>query len=75
MGILDFIKNLPTFNEINGSIGEHMAKIFAKSFTDAKASGIKDWSTLKLKVKHSLSSFLYTRTKRSPMLLPIIVEV
>lgn len=34
MGILDFIKKLPTLNEINGNIGEQLAKIFAKSFTD-----------------------------------------
>ena len=54
---------------------DEIREVVTKAFSDAKASGIKDWSTLKLKVKHSLSSFLYTRTKRSPMLLPIIVEV
>lgn len=54
---------------------DEIRDVVTKSFNDAKASGINDWSTLKLKVKHSLSSFLYTRTKRSPMLLPVIVEV
>lgn len=54
---------------------DEIREVVTKSFNDAKASGIHDWSTLKLKVKHSLSSFLYTRTKRSPMLLPVIVEV
>ena len=54
---------------------DEIRDVVVKSFNDAKASGINDWSTLKLKVKHSLTSFLYTRTKRSPMLLPIIVEV
>ncbi len=54
---------------------DEIREVASKSFNDAKASGIHDWSTLKLKVKHSLSTFLYTRTKRSPMLLPVIVEV
>ena len=35
MGIIDFIKNLPTLNELNGNIGEQLTKIFAKIFTDA----------------------------------------
>lgn len=54
---------------------DEIRDVVTKAFNDAKSSGINDWSALKLKVKHSLSSFLYTRTKRSPMLLPIIVEV
>ena len=35
MGLLDFIKTLPTLNELNGSFGEHLTKVFAKTFTDA----------------------------------------
>ena len=54
---------------------DEIREVVTKAFNDAKSSGINDWSTLKLKVKHSLSGFLYTRTKRSPMLLPVIVEV
>lgn len=39
------------------------------------ASGIRDWNTIKTKVKDGLSRFLYERTKRRPMILPIIMEV
>lgn len=39
------------------------------------AGGVRDWSTLKNKVKDELSHTLYERTKRSPMILPIIMEV
>jgi len=35
----------------------------------------KDWSTLKSKVKQSLGDYLYNTTKRTPMILPIIVEI
>ena len=54
---------------------EEIRDVVLRAFNDAKKSGIKDWSTLKLKVKHALSGFLYNRTKRSPMILPVIVEV
>lgn len=36
---------------------------------------IRDWSTIKLRVRDGLSRFLYQRTRRSPMILPIIMEV
>ena len=36
---------------------------------------IRDWGTLKTKIKDELSRFLYDRTRRSPMILPIIMEV
>ncbi|MEK3883629.1 ribonuclease J [Paenibacillus sp. PL2-23] len=34
-----------------------------------------NWSMLKSKVKDSIGGFLYAKTKRRPMILPIIIEV
>lgn len=36
---------------------------------------IHDWGTLKTQIKDDLSRLLYNRTRRSPMVLPIIMEV
>lgn len=36
---------------------------------------ITDWGKIKMTIKDSLSEFLWKRTKRSPMILPIITEV
>jgi len=36
---------------------------------------IKDWATLKTSVKDVLSRYIYQSTKRSPMILPIFMEV
>lgn len=36
---------------------------------------IRDWSTIKTKIKDGVSRFLFTKTKRSPMILPMIMEV
>ena len=34
-----------------------------------------DWSFVKDKIKHTLSEFLYEKTHRRPMVLPVVVEV
>jgi ribonuclease J len=34
-----------------------------------------DWSKMKTEIKDSLSDFIWKRTKRNPMILPIIMEV
>ena len=34
-----------------------------------------DWNTLKTKLRDGTSKFLYERTRRSPMILPIIMEI
>lgn len=42
---------------------------------DCADSGIHDWGTLKTRVRDSLSRMLYDRTRRSPMILPILMEI
>lgn len=37
--------------------------------------GVKDWNTIKTRIKDSVSKFLYNKTHRSPMVLPVIMEV
>ncbi len=37
--------------------------------------GISEWTQLKYKVKDDLSKFIYSQTKRKPMILPIIMEI
>ena len=37
--------------------------------------GITDWGKIKSEVKDSLNDFLWKKTKRNPMILPIIMEV
>ena len=34
-----------------------------------------DWSTLKTRIKNEVGGFLFSKTKRRPMILPIIMEV
>jgi ribonuclease J len=46
-----------------------------KVLDDCADAGIKEWGVIKTKVKDSMSKLLYERTKRSPMILPVIMEV
>lgn len=37
--------------------------------------GVRDWSTIKSTLKDDLRDYIFQRTKRNPMILPIIMEV
>ena len=37
--------------------------------------GITDWSTIKSTVKENLKDYIFSKTKRNPMIIPIIMEI
>ena len=39
------------------------------------ADNLHDWASVKARVREALPSYIYRRTKRSPMILPILLEV
>lgn len=54
---------------------EEMKAIAVKSIKDAVENKLPDWSVIKFSIKNDLSNFLYHKTKRNPMILPVIMEV
>ena len=46
-----------------------------KDISNMESEGIKDWTTIKTRVKDTLHDFVYSKTKRNPMIIPIIMEV
>ena len=54
---------------------EEMKRVVNESIASCESLRITDWSSIKGKVKGNLSGYLYKTTKRSPMILPVIVEV
>ncbi len=39
------------------------------------AEKVRDWNSVKTRIRETVSAFMYRRTKRSPMILPILMEV
>lgn len=57
------------------SLMDEARKIVRDIVDEFERSGKKDWNPLKAKIKDELSHILYERTKRCPMIVPIILEV
>lgn len=57
--------------ELMGEARQVVKNILAKCAEE----NIRDWSTIKLNVKDGLSNYIFKKTKRGPMILPIITEV
>ena len=53
---------------------EHAREAVQEALDTCGARRINDWSRIKNEVKDALSSYVWKRTKRSPMILPIIME-
>ena len=53
----------------------HAKKVITRTVNECMSGRGSNWSTIKSKVKSALSSYLYNKTKRSPMILPFIIEV
>ena len=54
---------------------DEIKRVACKEIEKFENNGVKDWSIIKNALKDSLHDFLYVRTKRNPMLIPIITEV
>ncbi len=52
-----------------------LKEVVMDTLYDCSLQRVTDWTTLKGAVKNDLSSFLYKKTKRNPMILPVINEV
>ena len=53
----------------------HFCKIDVEGYEKQVLLGVKDWNTIKTRIKDSVAKFLYNKTHRSPMILPVIMEV
>ena len=52
-----------------------MRSELCKDLEKFEANGTKDWSTIKNTLKDTLHDFVYVKTKRNPMIIPIISEI
>ena len=50
-------------------------ELMVKVMENCVSRGCTDWGRIKTSIKDSLSDFIWKKTKRRPMILPIIMEV
>jgi ribonuclease J len=54
---------------------EEARLVVKETLKECEEKHITEWSTIKSNIKESLRVFLYEKTKRKPMILPIIMEI
>ena len=54
---------------------EEIKRLLREELGKCEEKHITDWATLKLVVREELGDYIYKKTKRQPMLIPIIMEV
>ena len=53
---------------------EELRRVAMEALERCEKTHTTDWAAIKAQVKEALSKFLYDKTKRNPMILPIIME-
>ena len=54
---------------------EELRRVAVEALERCARTNTTDWAAIKGEVKNDLSGFLYKKTKRNPMILPVIMEV
>ena len=54
---------------------EEAKHVVKEALSQCTGKNIRDWGNIKVVVKDALSQFVYKQTQRSPMILPVIMEI
>ena len=54
---------------------EELRRVAVEALERCERTHTTDWASIKGEIKSDLSGFLYKKTKRNPMILPVIMEV
>lgn len=57
------------------SLIREVNKLASDTVNDLLDANTLQWNVMKQNIKRSIGQFLYTKTKRKPMILPIIIEI
>lgn len=59
----------------NEGLMEEARRVAVDALEKCERRNIKDWNSMKSQVRDALSSYIYETTKRSPIILPVFLEV
>ena len=71
----DLISRGFIYEKSSDQLLEELRRVAVDSLEYCQDHNITDWASIKAKVKSSLAGYLFRTTKRSPMILPVIMEV
>ncbi|MGI6499046.1 MAG: ribonuclease J [Oscillospiraceae bacterium] len=54
---------------------EELRTVVSGTLKNCQATGLSDWAAIKSALKSDLSGYLYRKTRRNPMILPVIMEI
>ena len=54
---------------------EEVKAVVRSDVAEFEEQGIRNWTTIKNTLKDSLRDYIFSKTKRNPMIIPIIMEV
>ena len=54
---------------------DELRRVVNESLDSCERQRVREWSAIKSRIKSNLSGYLYKTTRRSPMVLPVIIEV
>ena len=54
---------------------EDAVEVLQDTLDDLQDRGITDWGKMKSSMRDSLGDYIWKKTKRRPMILPIIMEI
>lgn len=57
------------------AVMEELRRVVNESLESCERHRIREWSAIKGRIKSNISGYLYKTTRRSPMVLPVIIEV
>ena len=54
---------------------EDVKNVVRREVKKCEENGVRDWSTIKSTVRENLRDYVFAKTKRNPMIIPILMEV
>ena len=54
---------------------EEVKAVVRSDVAEFEEQGIRDWATIKNTLKDSLRDYVFSKTKRNPMIIPIVMEI
>ena len=71
----DFISRGFVYVRESENLMDEVKSVVRHEVKKCEERGVRDWSTIKTSVRENLRDYIFMKTKRNPMIIPIIMEV